>query len=179
MGADRLSRQGDHGDARAHGIEVFFSRCLTLSLPGGGGAVGDDVFIVDGQHPVDRSLIPSRLVEKAQSRGHYVPRRLCGDNVEKRAMAATLLEEYRHARLVITNLLHCAMPCVAMGVPVVFFSPYPPGHPEMYRLDPVSDLLPLHQPGDVVDWAPDPPDVAHIARELSLLAAEAVTTVSV
>ncbi|MGV0033849.1 MAG: polysaccharide pyruvyl transferase family protein [Candidatus Azotimanducaceae bacterium WSBS_2022_MAG_OTU7] len=39
------------------------------------------------------------------------------------AMAGELLERYRtQAKLVITSKLHCALPCIAMGIPVIFFA---------------------------------------------------------
>lgn len=43
-------------------------------------------------------------------------------NARMRA-ARRLLERYGRARLVITGLLHCTMPCLAMGTPVVLLKP--------------------------------------------------------
>ena len=31
-----------------------------------------------------------------------------------------LLERYKKAKVVFTSLIHCALPCIAMGTPVVF-----------------------------------------------------------
>ncbi|MFB9057613.1 polysaccharide pyruvyl transferase family protein [Mariniflexile ostreae] len=39
---------------------------------------------------------------------------------EKFEMAETLLKKYARARLVITSRIHCALPCLAMGTPVIF-----------------------------------------------------------
>ncbi|WP_299311848.1 polysaccharide pyruvyl transferase family protein [uncultured Aquimarina sp.] len=39
---------------------------------------------------------------------------------EKFAMAEDLLNKYAKARLVITSRIHCALPCLAMGTPVIF-----------------------------------------------------------
>ena len=77
--------------------------------------------------------------------------------------------------MVITTRLHCALPCIAMGIPVVFF-----GDPNDYRTQIVSDVggkiyserlhdkravygLPgrLMQP---VDWSPRPIDIEHIKK---------------
>ena len=38
--------------------------------------------------------------------------------------ARGLLETYANAGLVITSRLHCALPCIAMGTPVVFVGAY-------------------------------------------------------
>src|SRR5690606_30999823 len=39
---------------------------------------------------------------------------------EKFKMAETLLKKYAKAKLVITSRIHCALPCLAMGTPVIF-----------------------------------------------------------
>ena len=53
------------------------------------------------------------------SRNHYVHSGLNKHTKAKPKMAQALLDEYRdRARLVVTNLLHGAMPCTAMVMPV-------------------------------------------------------------
>lgn len=39
---------------------------------------------------------------------------------QKFEMAAKLLHDYARAKLVITSRIHCALPCLAMGTPVIF-----------------------------------------------------------
>ncbi len=39
---------------------------------------------------------------------------------EKFEMAETLLNKYARAKLVITSRIHCALPCLALGTPVIF-----------------------------------------------------------
>jgi hypothetical protein len=63
-------------------------------------------------------------------------------------------------------LLHCAMPCVAMGIPTVFIAPPDPLYPTDYRLDPIRDILPVYHAGDEIDWSPKPPDVSLLAEEI-------------
>ena len=41
---------------------------------------------------------------------------------EKFEMAETLLKKYAKAKLVITSRIHCALPCLAMGTPVIFIN---------------------------------------------------------
>ena len=45
------------------------------------------------------------------------------DDTEMERRAADLLRRYAHAPFVVTSRLHCALPCLGMGVPVVV--PYP------------------------------------------------------
>jgi hypothetical protein len=150
------------------GVKAYFSRCLTLTFPRRSDpSEGDRVYVVHSKRSKLTAAIPKRLLKDAEMRSHYIEPNLCSENDIKREMAASLLAEYREsARLVVTDLLHCAMPCIAMGVPVVFFSPYERGDPEAYRLDPIRDLIPVYHLGDDVDWSPDPPDTSTIASEL-------------
>src|SRR5690606_16492447 len=39
---------------------------------------------------------------------------------EKFEMAENLLKKYAKAKLVITSRIHCALPCLALGTPVIF-----------------------------------------------------------
>ncbi|MCL6295007.1 polysaccharide pyruvyl transferase family protein [Jejuia spongiicola] len=41
---------------------------------------------------------------------------------EKFEMAETLLKKYAKAKLVITSRIHCALPCLALGTPVIFIN---------------------------------------------------------
>jgi hypothetical protein len=43
-------------------------------------------------------------------------------DAEKFAMAEDLLQKYARAKLVITSRIHCALPCLAMGTPVIFIN---------------------------------------------------------
>lgn len=43
-------------------------------------------------------------------------------DAEKFAMAEDLLNKYAKAKLVITSRIHCALPCLAMGTPVIFIN---------------------------------------------------------
>ena len=101
----------------ARGVDAYHSKCLTLTFPTRKVVPKKGkVFLVEpGDVP-----IPEHLLEEGVSLSHWVKRNVPEE--EKRKMAANLLERYRkEARLVITTRLHCAMPCVAMGIPVVFF----------------------------------------------------------
>ena len=60
------------------------------------------------------------------------------------------------------------MPCLAMGIPVVFITEYDPLYPTGYRLDPLRDLCPIYQVGDEIDWSPEIPDISAKAEEIRL-----------
>ena len=99
------------------GIDSFYSKCLTITFPKRTKEpVNGKVFIVDA----DTIPIPQSLYEGAIHVTHSVED-LFGDEV-KAALAKKLLELYRdEGSLVITTRLHCALPCISVGLPVIFF----------------------------------------------------------
>ena len=104
-----------------HGVDAFLSNCLSLILPRRleYPERQDQVFVVSRDDQIlDRipeDLGPIRFVS------HYSGSTDFEENMRK---AADLLTLYRtRARLVITTLLHCALPAIAMGIPVIVFYP--------------------------------------------------------
>jgi hypothetical protein len=83
-----------------------------------------------------------------------------------------LLELYRtRAKLIVTSLLHCALPAVAMGIPVVIF--YPPNPPQLQasdreRFSSLERLIRVFALSDIggVDWDGYVADVSHVKLAL-------------
>jgi len=106
--------------------------------------------------------------------------RLPIDNTDiKLAMAEELLKQYRdRARLVITSKIHCAMPCIAMGIPVVFL--YDTDKQNDYRVKIINDLVGVnyvHKSGWLaklkniklckqINWSPKPLDIESMKQEI-------------
>ena len=85
----------------------------------------------------------------------------------------------RYAKRVVTTRLHCPLPCIAMGIPVIFF-----GYPDDYRTSIIGELgLYIHKIphqkttrestgkkwGNLfnsVNWAPVPIDI-HLKKDES------------
>ena len=88
------------------------------------------------------------------------------------ARAEELLEIYRsRARLMITTLLHCALPAVAMGIPVVVF--YPLNNKAAHasaseRFSSLDGLVRVHRFEEIasVDWNPKPVDTGEIKLKI-------------
>jgi len=114
------------------GVEAFYSKCLTITFerrlksPENG-----KVFLVD----IDRRIpIPRPIRSGAIRVSHLVPPDVSVET--KFRLARELLDTYRdEAKLVITTRLHCALPCIAMGIPVIFF-----GDPRNERVSILKDL---------------------------------------
>ena len=120
-----------------YGVEAFFNYCMTLTLDRRDQSIkGDRVFMVD----VDCYLpLPKHIrQEKIEYLTHHSGNIYCHET--KMRLAEELLEKYRtQAKLVITSRLHCALPCIAMGIPVVFFA-----DKDDKRLQLVEEFIPIH-----------------------------------
>jgi len=103
------------------GVAGFHSKCLTLTFPTRTiSASQRKVFLVDVPEFLFR-IIPDELTNEAVAVSHDV-QDIYGEAI-KFDIARHLLSLYRdQARLVITTRLHCTLPCLAMGIPVIFFA---------------------------------------------------------
>ena len=112
-----------------HNITCFLSGCLTLTLPRYTGKRGDDILFVDVMRTnytssyrkaIVSRMIPERYKEKIEFITHFSKEMKSQTSHERMNEAKLLLDRYKKAKLVFTSLIHCALPCVAMGTPVVF-----------------------------------------------------------
>ncbi|TGV03954.1 polysaccharide pyruvyl transferase family protein [Flavivirga rizhaonensis] len=67
-----------------------------------------------------KNFISQELLDKAELINQEPLNNI--SNEEKFEMAETLLKKYARAKLVITSRIHCALPCLAMGTPVIFIN---------------------------------------------------------
>lgn len=159
------------GFLRRIGVDAYFSGCMTLTFdkrkspPSDGGKV----FIVD----LDKkslSKVPEDILKRADSsvshkyffKKHPISREEA-DDFENRARL--ILERYKNeASLVITSKIHVAMPCIAMGIPVVFISD------DVYneRFDVLKGIIPLYSYKDAkyVDWNPQAADIGELKNAI-------------
>lgn len=156
---------------RQWGISSYFSRCLTLTLPRRtkeDAKNADTVYLVDCSDKLI-SLLPDGIKSEAKIinqrlfiREPWQSWMICREEAEK------LLEEYKqHARLIITSALHCAQPCIAMGIPVVFINP---GYNERNRFSSMDGLVPQYSIQDLenknVDFNPKAPNIEDLKTAL-------------
>lgn len=85
-----------------------------------------------------------------------------------------LIDLYAHAKLIITSRIHCAIPCMALGTPVILIK----GHEiaSSGRLGAYEMFQPIYciEDGDNINWRPTPPDVSSQANFLRRLCKKAV-----
>lgn len=150
---------------RGKGVEADLSHCLTMSFPRRlpDPETQTEVFVVSRDERL-RDYLPEEIGPYTFI-NHYSGDRDFAANMDR---ARALLETYRsRARLIVTTLLHCALPAIAMGIPVVVF--YPPNQgaardSDLQRFSSLADLVPVHDLADArrVDWRGACPDVGGI-----------------
>jgi hypothetical protein len=104
---------------RNKGINSYFSGCLTLTLKNRFKHRREDICLVDVDDEV-KDLIPGHIRENVKFITHSHDG--TSGHLENFAKAQSLLDNYAHAKMVITSRLHCALPCLAFGTPVEFIN---------------------------------------------------------
>ncbi|WMJ73264.1 polysaccharide pyruvyl transferase family protein [Cytophagaceae bacterium ABcell3] len=136
------------------GIPAYYSGCLTTTcvprtsvIPTTG-----DVLLVDNvDHPIpeDVRIKLERLAGKPLTSISHNPPDISG-TIEEYAQKSeqhmeSLLTKYCNAELLITTKIHCALPCLGMGVKVLFIHP----NPLEERLEPLSQFIEIISYEDV------------------------------
>lgn len=144
-----------------NGIDSYLTGCFTICFPKRKVAPSKNkVFFVDIPKNLE-PFIPERLKENCEYITHAVrineyPISL-EENMRLENISKSILAKYRdEASLVVTSRLHAAIPCVAMGVPVVFASTNVD-----FRFSWVEKLFHPYQFEEypLIDWNPQPIDV--------------------
>ena len=134
---------------RAANIPSYYSSCFTIGIKRR--SVKPEqarMLVVDGvDHPLassDVREIEERLAMSAQRVTHdptHIDASFEEYSQASFEHAESLLRQYCAAKCIITTKIHCALPCLAMGVPVILIHP----NPKEERLKPVRDYLPIIQ----------------------------------
>ena len=112
------------------GVKAYYSGCLTLTLKNRlkKGDKTDEIILAD---PFNKNL-PQKLRDKMLDK--FIPESikkhvvfiehsqndLSKDMKKRLSDAADLLDRYSRAHLVVTSRIHVALPCIAVGTPVLF-----------------------------------------------------------
>lgn len=114
---------------KSYGVDAYFSGCLTLTLPKYEGEKSDEILFVDVlrtnytknyRETVVKNIIPKSHGNNVKFVSHISDDLKHLDAETRMAQAQQMLERYGKAKLVFTSLIHCALPCIALGTPVVF-----------------------------------------------------------
>lgn len=110
-------------------IKTYFSGCLTLTLPKIEVPKTDEIIVVDllrsnfddeYREVVKQRIIPKNWRSKVTHISHLLDQPGSSDPHERMQNVESLMKRYAAAKMVVTSLLHCALPCLALGTPVLF-----------------------------------------------------------
>lgn len=107
------------------GIETYLSGCVTLTLSPREKKenVGNYICLVDVLDEVEekiKNMLPSDSEVQIKKTTHWVDYKTAKISWDNRIKnVEELLDIYQNARCVITKRLHCALPCLALGTPVL------------------------------------------------------------
>jgi hypothetical protein len=119
---------------KAKGIDTFFSGCLTMTL---GNSYqhkpGTDIYFVDvlykwyfigRRRRLLRKIFGDEIIKSAKFITHNYSSQNYKTEKSRFQLANSILKRYQNAKLVVTSRLHCALPCLAMGTPIIFVDGY-------------------------------------------------------
>jgi hypothetical protein len=162
---------------QSHDIDAYLSHCLSLAftrrMPGY--QAPETVFVVSRDTKILDYLPPS--IGPYKYINHYAGSSCFDSNLHA---ASQLLSLYRHqAKLIVTTLLHCALPAMAMGIPVLMVWPENSTagrDSDRQRFSSLLNLLTVHSPEELVavDW--NPPVVDCVMEKLTAIDSFAMAT---
>ena len=121
-----------------NGIEAFFSGCMTLTLQKFENVQKNNkIFLVDASDNIKEKVKKENTDYEIEEITHWtIQDEISKKTVEQRMQdVENLLKKYQGAHLVITNRLHVALPCIALGTPVILV------HKEYYDEDRLGAFL--------------------------------------
>lgn len=135
---------------RKYGVQSYLHGCITATFPKRATAdkLFNKVFIVDVA-PEVVPYIPKELIKYAEFLTH-----MHEDIDNPKALMQEYYNRYKkEAKLVITSLLHCSVPCMAAGIPVILIKKQ-----ISYRFGWLEKILTLYDFNDLQDikWNPEP-----------------------
>ncbi len=104
---------------RNSGVKAYLNGCLTATLPKVryGADARKKIFCVDVS-PLLQSYIPKEMLPDCEFVNHVVFSDDCPNGTEEKAKE--MYSRYvKEAKLIITTRMHAALPCIAMGIPVI------------------------------------------------------------
>ena len=103
------------------------------------GVIKGDILNMNSSNEFMQKIFSKSLLDQAE----YIKQELPKDTYtedEKFLLAEELLRKYSTAKLVITSRIHCALPCLALGTPVIYLNGFEKEF-DACRMEGLSDLF--------------------------------------
>lgn len=139
-------------------INLYLHGCITATLPRREEKEYKEIYLIDIPKTIE-DKIPKDITANAIKMSHLLyndlkKKRLLTGSDSAQEFVKNRLELYRDtAKLVVTSRMHCAVPCIAMGIPIVFLVPIMSS-----RFTWMEKLIPIYTYDEVgsINWAPKP-----------------------
>ena len=162
--------RGTRDFLKSLGLDAYFSGCMTLTFDKRENTpTNGKTFIVDLDKKVMKKL-PKKIKDKGNfSISHfyywdeYPVTKQGAEEFEQ--YARKILSRYKNeANLVITSKIHVAMPCIALGIPVIFIT----DHTDNIRFDVLNGIIPIYSYKDMrfIDWTPTAADIDKLKQAI-------------
>lgn len=153
---------------RDNGIESYLTGCFTLCFPRRVATPSKSkVFLIDIPQELE-SFIPEAIKQNGEKITHAIPIREYpiskNESLRLDDEARKLLDRYKNeATLVVTGRLHAALPCIAMGIPVILACKNMD-----FRFEWVEKLIRPYQQGEyhLIDWSPSSIDIEDVKNKM-------------
>lgn len=141
--------QHSYNELTRYNIGAYLNGCLTAALPLRKTTGHEQkVFLVDIPQELYK-YIPKELLENSEKVTHIHFNRHLNEDFSR-----NLYNQYiNEAKLIITSRLHCAVPCLAAGIPVIFAC-----NKKSFRYTWVEKYIPIYEENNFaeINWKPEP-----------------------
>lgn len=161
---------------RQRDVAAFVSGCLTIAFPRRESLpLGGKVFLVDVPDEL-LDYLPPELLPHVERVSHMHPYLTAPADQAEADRLDTLARQYldryaKEARLVVTSRLHCAAPCLAMGIPTIVVA-----HNISDRFAWLDRYVRIHtrEAFAEIDWAVAAPDLEEAKQAILRAAAQQI-----
>ena len=159
-----------HELLQKYGVDSYISNCLTTTFPTRKKKKTQTKIFVTSKEQKILDILPPNIRDECVQINHYSNTIHFRKNMKS---AQRLLNNYRdNAKLVITTFLHSALPCIAMGIPVIVFNPNLEnteiGRSDRERMSTLNTMTRCYNFSEIddVDWNPDPVNIDDMKSNL-------------
>lgn len=139
---------------KEHGVPAYLAGCISITFPKRPPKEYQTVYFVDAPEYIKKD-IPKEYLKCCKFLHHEreLRKKDYYDKNYARNLTIDLLREYyNQAKLVITSRLHCASPCIGLGIPTIIVREY-----KGYTFDWINQFVDIYLYQDLkdIDWFPE------------------------
>ena len=165
---------------KSFGIEAYLFGCVSLTLPLRPHSDHADKFFLVDIPDEFRDYIPKNILkdEIIVEKTHGLPEENKYPNAIRRfKICDELLKSYaKDAKIVVTSRLHCVLPCIAMGIPVIYVSE---NHSKRFAWIDKYLRIYTRSEWEKIDWSPLPIEIEEIKSLMKLTAKAAIMSAAI